>query len=114
MKHLKFDMYGAVDSHVDDSPVFVKRIIDKPPKLVMKELGITYQYSTVHSLYEYWIFWNCENIPEQLSMVPFLKEAKINPMDAVGHGLLKGEVEAIRDYAKERERENNDENQRNN
>ena len=64
----------------------------------MKELGITYQYSTPQSIGDQWWFWNCENIPKKLP--DHITEADLDPMECIGYGLSLEDAEKIRDYNK--------------
>lgn len=62
---------------------------------VMKELGITYQHSTPHSLGDQYWFWDCENIPDKLP--EYLSELDLDPMECIGFGLNKDEAKRIHD-----------------
>lgn len=66
------------------------------PQKVMRDLGITYQYSVSQSISDSWEFWNCENIPEE--MPEALRVANWNPMERIGWGLSQEMAEKIRDY----------------
>lgn len=66
------------------------------PGTVMKELGITYQHSTIQTMADQWWYWNCENIPDELP--PFIEVADWDPMEQVGNGLDQEVAESIRDY----------------
>ena len=62
----------------------------KPPEnrhaqVVMKELGITYQYGVPQSLGDLWWFLNCKQVPEELP--EFITELEVDLQDCVGHGL---------------------------
>lgn len=91
MKHLRYTCrHGTLNKH---------------PELVMKRLGIIYQYATPQSMGDQWWFWNCENIPTQLpEYLSELNDVKtnkqLNPMDQIGWGLSKEEAEKIIDYTK--------------
>lgn len=63
---------------------------------VMKDLGITYQYSVGQSMCDSFEFWNCENIPKKLP--ESISVMDLNPMDRIGWGLSKEKAESIRDY----------------
>ncbi len=52
---------------------------------MMEDLGITYEHSTPQSLYDCWVFWNCENIPDVLP--EWITEMEDGPMKYIGHGL---------------------------
>lgn len=54
-------------------------------RIVMKELGISYQHATLQSFGPQVIFWNCECLPAELPT--FITKFDIDPMIAVGHGL---------------------------
>lgn len=60
---------------------------------VMESLGITYQKSTPRSLTESYWFWGCKNVPKRLP--PYIHELGITPRQAIGHGLSKGDAEAL-------------------
>ena len=79
--HLKLDVY------------FLK----KHAQEFMKDMGITYQHATPKSLGYQWWFWNCENIPAELTVE--LTELKLDPMECIGFGLSKKDAEKIRDYS---------------
>jgi hypothetical protein len=86
LQHLRFKMFEAQEMGVT-----------KHPQQVMKELGITYQLATPHSLGDEWWFWNCRNAPENLP--GYLSIIVVdNPLKFVGWGLSQEEAEAIRDY----------------
>ena len=85
MTHLIFLMQNAHESGLKGHP-----------QKVMKDLGITYQYSVPQSLNDTWEFWNCENIPDDLPSA--LKKKDWNPMDRIGWGLSQETAEKIRDY----------------
>ena len=85
-KHLQFCCYEAC----------IRCEETRHPQIVMKNLGITYQYSTPQSIADQWWFWNCKNIPDKLpSYLTFLDR---NPIDCIGYGLSKKEAEQIRDF----------------
>lgn len=52
---------------------------------VIRDLGITYQHATPQSMYDIWIFWNCNNIPEVLP--DYLRVIDIDPIKMIGSGL---------------------------
>lgn len=54
---------------------------------VMKDLGIHYEYSRGSAALNGWIFWNCENVPDELPN--WLKVRDGTTMDDVGHWLTK-------------------------
>lgn len=83
MSHLRYSLYSSPSGH---------------PQVVMKNLGITYQYATPQSIIDEWWFWNCENIPDPLPI--YLKLMDLNPMECIGWGLSKEDAEKIRDYKK--------------
>lgn len=66
---------------------------------VMKDHGITYQVAVPQSLYDCWMFFNCENVPDPLP--DFLSVMKGDPHDYVGRGLSKQSADAIVEGAKE-------------
>jgi len=84
-KHLVYDLYGA---HLDSNEI-------RHAQIVVKELGITYQHSTPQSMNDTWMFWNCENVPEQLP--PYLKVKDLDPMEWIGYGLSKENAIAIQE-----------------
>lgn len=74
MKHLRFDMRGAYEAGKHAHP-----------QKTMKDLGITYQHATPQSIADCWIFWNCENYPDDLP--DYFDEMKEDPMEWIGFGL---------------------------
>lgn len=66
---------------------------------VMKDLGITYQYATPQSLFDSWLFWNCDSVPADLPS--YIAILDVNPMDAVGNGLSESQANEILNYKKE-------------
>lgn len=85
MKHL---IYNARTAHEVG--------VCKHPQEVMQYLGFSCQHATPQSIDDTWIFWNCENGPDELP--PYLSESNVDPMRAIGWGLSKEEAEKIRDY----------------
>jgi hypothetical protein len=63
---------------------------------IMKDLGITYQYSTPQSISDSWWFWNCENIPDNLP--EYFSELKVDPMKCIGYGLSEDAAIKIKNY----------------
>lgn len=47
---------------------------NRHPQMVMKELGITYQYATSQSMCDQWWFLNCENLPKKMPSYLSIKE----------------------------------------
>ena len=65
-------------------------------QVIMKELRIKYQFGTPQTAHdEYW-FWNCENLPEELSK--FISELGFGPEICIGYGLNSDDVKSILDY----------------
>jgi len=73
-KHLRYEYNPAWDAGET-----------RHAQMVMKELGVSYQYAVPQSIGEQWWFWNCENIPEKLPA--YITELNISPVDAIGYGL---------------------------
>lgn len=73
-------------------------------EIVMKEMGITYQYSTPQSMGEQWWFWNCQNVPEPLPS--YITPLDLDPMDCIGYGLSPEEAGKIKERQKELEDDN--------
>lgn len=55
--------------------------INKHVNELMKDLGITYQYSTHQTLGDQIWFWNCENVPEDLPS--YFKPLDLDPMECI-------------------------------
>ena len=68
------------------------------PQKVMLGLGITCQHATPVSMSDQWLFWNCENVPDELPK--FINVLGLDPMELVGCGLSQDNAEKIRDYQK--------------
>jgi len=66
------------------------------PQTVMKSRGITYQHATPQSLNEQWLFWNCENIPDELP--EYLSCFYREPIKYIGRGLSKEDAIKISEY----------------
>lgn len=47
---------------------------NRHPQVVMKELGITYQYAMPQSMGDQWWFLNCENLPKKMPSYLSIKE----------------------------------------
>ena len=82
-QHLRYDYIGASMTYNES----------RHAKVVMAELGITYQIATPQSVCDQWWFWNCDNIPYILPT--FITPLIIDPMDCIGYGLSKADAESI-------------------
>ncbi len=84
-KHLRFDcMYGLAEGEITPNG---------HPQDILERLGITYQHATPQSIVDQWIFWNCENIPDELP--PYLEVREYNPYKMIGSGLSKEDASKI-------------------
>lgn len=79
-KHLRYDLQSAHAEH---------------PQAAMKGLGITYQHGLPSSMGGFWIFWNCENIPNELPN--HLEKENSDPNAWIGYGLTEEMAKAIKE-----------------
>jgi hypothetical protein len=80
MMHLRYKLNDAYDCKEN-----------RHPKIVMKELGITYHHAMLNSMGDQWWFWNCKGIPDELPKY-------LEPMDlnkCIGLGLSKEDADKI-------------------
>jgi hypothetical protein len=80
--HLRYDCYGASLSKES-----------RHPKVVMRELGITYSHATPQSMADQWWFWNCKNVPAVLP--EYLEPMSLDPHKCIGSGLSKEDADNI-------------------
>jgi len=65
----------------------------------MKELGITYQHATAHSIADMWRFYNCSNVPVDLP--DFIRILEHPFEDYIGYGLGQADVDRLNKYKEE-------------
>lgn len=87
-KHLRYDLQTAVEDYKKN----------EHPQVVMKDLGITYQHGLGSSMGACWIFWNCENIPNDLP--EYLKQENNDPLTWVGYGLSEETANKIANHGR--------------
>lgn len=75
---------------------------EKHPVEFVNDLGITYQIRRGHSMGDFWQFWNCENVPDELPNRLSVQE-DLNPLEWVGYDLSQEEAEAILERRKQAE-----------
>jgi len=59
----------------------------------MHDLGITYTHSTPESIFDSWLFWNCQNVP--LELPSYLTILQRTPHEFIGWGVSEEEADDI-------------------